>query len=602
MGKGIKTKAAEKGIKAIDKAAVASERMKDAYIRTKDKADHSLYAEESSPGEYASDRLSAGVDNVTHEAVRQFDKQGRKAVQATRENVSKVKEKIQKRKAAAEQPKKQAEKQAARQAGQPTPRGRGRQAADAVSEPAKAVRQERGAIRTLERGEKTIKTVDRSRKTIKQASSTAKGTVKTTSKSIKTAEKTAKASIKTSQQAAKAAQRTAQATARAAMVAARAARAAAIATAHAIKVAAKATAAAVKAIIAATKALIAAIVAGGWVVVLIIVVICLIGLLIASCFGIFFSGEDSGTGQTMQTAVQEINADYQENLDEIKASHSYDVLEMSGSRTVWKEVLAVYAVKTTTDPDNAQEVATMDDEKLELLKDIFWQMNEISSSTSTQTETVIETSDDGNGNIVETETTVTHTYLYITVSHKTAEEMANQFGFDADQREQMAELLADENNSLWSQVLYGITGGDGEIVTVALSQVGNIGGDPYWSWYGFGSRVEWCACFVSWCANECGYIDAGVIPKFAACASQGVPWFQDRGLWQDNSYEPRPGDIIFFDWDDGGQDGQSDHVGIVEKVENGRVYTIEGNSGDSVRQNSYPIGYYEIYGYGVPAY
>lgn len=602
MGKGIKTKAAEKGIKAIDKAAVASERMKDAYIRTKDKADHSLYAEESSPGEYASDRLSAGVDNVTHEEVRQFDKQGRKAVQATRENVSKVKEKIQKRKAAAEQPKKQAEKQAARRAGQPTPRGRGRQATDAVSEPAKAVRQERGAIRTLERGEKTIKTVDRSRKTIKQASSTAKGTVKTTSKSIKTAEKTAKASIKTSQQAAKAAQRTAQATARAAMVAARAARAAAIATAHAIKVAAKATAAAVKAIIAATKALIAAIVAGGWVVVLIIVVICLIGLLIASCFGIFFSGEDSGTGQTMQTAVQEINADYQENLDEIKASHSYDVLEMSGSRAVWKEVLAVYAVKTTTDPDNAQEVATMDDEKLELLKDIFWQMNEISSSTSTQTETVIETSDDGNGNIVETETTVTHTYLYITVSHKTAEEMAGQFGFDEDQREQMAELLADENNSLWSQVLYGITGGDGEIVTVALSQVGNIGGDPYWSWYGFGSRVEWCACFVSWCANECGYIEAGVIPKFAACTSQGVPWFQERGLWQDNSYEPRPGDIIFFDWDDGGQDGQSDHVGIVEKVENGRVYTIEGNSGDSVRQNSYPIGYYEIYGYGVPAY
>ena len=602
MGKGIKTKAAEKGIKAIDKAAVASERMKDAYIRTKDKADHSLYAEESSPGEYASDRLSAGADNVTHEEVRQFDKQGRKAVQATRENVSKVKEKIQKRKAAAEQPKKQAEKQAARRAGQPTPRGRGRQAADAVSEPAKAVRQERGAIRTLEGGEKTIKTVDRSRKTIKQASSTAKGTVKTTSKSIKTAEKTAKASIKTSQQAAKVAQRTAQATARAAMVAARAARAAAIATAHAIKVAAKATAAAVKAIIAATKALIAAIVAGGWVVVLIIVVICLIGLLIASCFGIFFSGEDSGTGQTMQTAVQEINADYQENLDEIKASHSYDVLEMSGSRAVWKEVLAVYAVKTTTDPDNAQEVATMDDEKLELLKDIFWQMNEISSSTSTQTETVIETSDDGNGNIVETETTVTHTYLYITVSHKTAEEMAGQFGFDADQREQMAELLADENNSLWSQVLYGITGGDGEIVTVALSQVGNIGGDPYWSWYGFGSRVEWCACFVSWCANECGYIEAGVIPKFAACTSQGVPWFQERGLWQDNSYEPRPGDIIFFDWDDGGQDGQSDHVGIVEKVENGRVYTIEGNSGDSVRQNSYPIGYYEIYGYGVPAY
>lgn len=593
MGKGIKTRVAEKGIKAIDKAAVASERMKEAYIRTRDKADHSLYAAESSPGEYASDRLSAGVDNVTHEAIHQFDKQGRKGIKTTKENISKVKENIQKRKAAAEQPKKQAEKQAARKT---------RQAADRISEPARTLRQERGAVKTLDRGKKSIKTVDRGRKTIKQASSTAKGTVKTTTKSIKTAEKTAKASIKTSQQAAKAAQRTAQGTARAARATAHAARAAARAAVVAAKVAAKATIAAVKAIIAATKALIAAIAAGGWIAVLVIIVICLIGMIIGSCFGIFFSGEDSGTGQTMQTAVQEINTDYQENLDEIKAAHSYDVLEMSGSRAVWKEVLAVYAVKTTTDPDNAQEVATMDDEKLELLKDIFWQMNEISSSTSTQTETVIETSDDGNGNIVETEVTVTHTYLYITVSHKTAEEMADQFGFNEDQREQLAELLADENNSLWSQVLYGITGGDGEIVTVALSQVGNIGGEPYWSWYGFGSRVEWCACFVSWCANECGYIEAGVIPKFAACASQGVPWFQSHGLWQDNSYEPRPGDIIFFDWNDGGQDGQSDHVGIVEKVENGRVYTIEGNSGDSVRQNSYPIGYYEIYGYGTPAY
>ena len=596
MGKGIKTRVSEKkGIKAIDKAAVASERMKEAYIRTKDKADHSLYAEEGSPGEYASDRLSAGVDNVTHEAVHQFDKQGRKGVQTTKENISKVKEKIQKRKAAAEQPK----KQAARQAGQSTARWSGRQAADTVSEPAKAVRQERRAIKTLDRGKKGIKTVDRSRKTIKQASSTAKGTIKTTSKSIKTAEKTAKASIKTSQQAAKAVQRTAQATARAARAAAHAARIAARTAVVAAKAAVKATVAAVKAIIAATKALIAAIAAGGWIAVLVIIVICLIGMIIGSCFGIFFSGEDSGTGQTMQTAVQEINTDYQENLDEIKASHSYDVLEMSGSRAVWKEVLAVYAVKTTTDPDNAQEVATMDDEKLELLKDIFWQMNEISSSTSTQTETVIETSDDGNGNIVETEVTVTRTYLYITVSHKTAEEMADQFGFNEDQREQMAELLADENNSLWSQVLYGITGGDGEIVTVALSQVGNVGGEPYWSWYGFGSRVEWCACFVSWCANECGYIEAGVIPKFAACASQGVPWFQERGLWQLGSYEPRSGDIIFFDWDG---DMSADHVGIVEKVENGRVYTVEGNSGDSVRQNSYPIGYSDVLGYGCPAY
>lgn len=457
--------------------------------------------------------------------------------------------------------------------------------------------------RTTGNAEKTIKTVDRGGKTIKQtAKSTAKGTVKTARKTVKTAERTAKTTIKTTQQAAKAAQKTAQATARAARAAAHAARAAAKAAAVTAKAVAKAIALAVKAIIAGTKALIAAIAAGGWIAVVVIIIICLIAMIIGSCFGIFFSSEDSGSGMTMQGVVQEINTEYQDKLDEIKASHTYDVLEMSGSRAVWKEVLAVYAVKTTNDPDNAQEVATMDDSKKQILKDIFWEMNAISSSTDTKTETVIQESDDGNGNIVETEVTVTHTYLYITVSHKTADEMAAQYGFSEDQKEQLAELLADENNSLWTSVLYGITGSDGEIVSVALSQIGNIGGEPYWSWYGFNSRVEWCACFVSWCANECGYIENGIIPKFAGCV-QGSEWFKERGLWQDNSYEPRPGDIIFFDWDDeNGQDGLSDHVGIVQKVEDGRVYTVEGNSGDECRQNSYPIGYYEIYGYGVPAY
>lgn len=132
---------------------------------------------------------------------------------------------------------------------------------------------------------------------------------------------------------------------------------------------------------------------------------------------------------------------------------------------------------------------------------------------------------------------------------------------------------------MWSAVLYGIGAGDGEIVTVALSQIGNVGGQPYWSWYGFNSRVEWCACFVSWCANECGYIDAGVIPKFAGCI-QGSNWFKERGLWQDGSFTPSAGHIIFFDWEG---DGETDHVGIVERVENGTVYTVEGNSGDACK-------------------
>ena len=571
----IKTRDVVKGtVKVIDKSAVAAERIKDAYVRTKDKAEHSVFAAESSPEEYAADRTLTGTETAAHEVAHGLDKAGRKGVKTTKENISKAKEYFQRRKA--DLPKKQAQN---------------------------TMRQVR---RSADATQKTIKTVDRSGKTIKQtAKSTGKAAVKTTQKTIKTTEQTARTTIKTTQAAAKTAQKTAQATAKAAKTAAQTARAAAKATAAGIKAAVKAAAAAVKAIIAGTKALIAAIAAGGWIAVVVIIVICLIGLIIGSCFGIFFSGEDSGTGQTMRQAVQEINADYQSQIDTTRANITYDELEMSGSRAVWPEVLAVYAVKTTTDPDDPQEVATVDNAKKAILKDIFWRMNELSSRTESKTEEVITETDDGHGNIVETTTTVTRTYLYITVSHKTAEEMADLFNFNADQRQQLSELLAEENRSMWSAVLYGIYFGDDSIVTVALSQIGNVGGQPYWSWYGFDGRVEWCACFVSWCANECGYIDSGVIPKFAGCVN-GVQWFKDRGQWQDGSFEPSAGQIIFFDWDNKGssgpQDGQSDHVGIVEKCENGIVYTIEGNSGDSCRQNQYPVGYYEILGYGIPAF
>ena len=569
----IKTRdAVKKTVKVIDKSVVAAERMKNAYIRTKDKAEHGIFAAESSPEEYAADRTLTGTETAAHEAVHGLDKVGRKGVKNAKENISKAKDYFQRRRT--DLPKKQAQ--------------------DAM----------RRVRRSADATQKTIKTVDRSGKTIKQtAKSTGKAAVKTTQKNIKTAEQTARTTIKTTQAAAKTAQKTAQATAKAAKTATQTARAAAKATAASIKAAVKATAAAVKAIIAGTKALIAAIAAGGWIAVVVIIVVCLIGLIVGSCFGIFFSGEDSGMGQTMRQAVQEINADYQSQIDTARANLTYDKLEMSGSRAVWPEVLAVYAVKTTTDPDDSQEVATVDNGKKAILKDIFWQMNELSSRTESKTEKVITETDDGHGNIVETTTTVTHTYLYITVSHKTAEEMAEHFNFTADQRQQLSELLAEENHRLWSAVLYGIYSGDDVIVKVALSQVGNVGGEPYWSWYGFNSRVEWCACFVSWCFNECGYLDTGTAPKFAGCVG-GVEWFRSREQWADNMVEPAPGMIVFFDWNDpngasGPQDGEADHVGIVEKCENGIVYTIEGNSGDACRQNQYPVGYYEILGYGI---
>ena len=545
--KDIKTRENKKDIKMLDRAAGLAKVTKDATVRTKDQIQNLSDDGQITPDEYAEDKIKYMAES----AIEDTGKAAKKTVLKTYDGGKRLYKEIR----------------------------RTRKETDAIKQTAKST------------GKSTAKTMQKS--------------IKTGQRTVKTAQQTAKTTVKTAERTAKAAKKTAEASAKAAKMAAQAARQAAQATYKAAVVTAKAVAAAVKAAIAGIKALIAAIAAGGWVAVVIIIVICLIALIVGSCFGIFFSGEDSGTGQSMQTAVQEINTEYDNKLLEIRNGNTYDVLEMSGSRAVWKEVLSVYSVKVNTDPDNPQEVATMDDSKKQLLKEIFWEMNTISSRTESKSETVITETDDGNGNIVQTETTVTRTCLYITVSHKTVDEMAVQYGFNQEQKDYLTELLQDKNNSLWSSVLYGITASDDQIVTVALSQIGNVGGEPFWSWYGFSSRVEWCACFVSWCANECGYIDTGVIPKFAGCVN-GVQWFKDRGQWMDGSVEPVPGMIIFFDWDNKGssgpQDGLSDHVGIVQKVENGIVYTVEGNSGDSCRVNQYPVGHYEILGYGIVQY
>ena len=359
---------------------------------------------------------------------------------------------------------------------------------------------------------------------------------------------------------------------------------------------AKGVSSAAKAAAGAARSLGSLLLAGGGAALAVVLFVCLAGLVAGSAFGIFFSGEDSGNGQTIHTAIRAINQEYQGKLEEIKASHLHVALEMSGARAVWKEVLAVYAVKTTTDADGA-DVASVDEKKIRRLSEVFWEMNEIASSVEARTETVVDTATGEDGEMVDTEATVTQDVLVITVSHKTAWEMAELLHFDQNQREQLRELLSEEYDGLWNELLYGIAGGSGDLVAVALSQVGQVGGEPYWSWYGFGSRVEWCACFVSWCAGQCGYLNAGVMPKFAGCGT-GVNWFQVRGQWLSGSETPQPGMVIFFKWY-GSDSLIADHVGIVERVENGRVYTIEGNSGNMVRQNSYPVGYGEIKGYGV---
>ena len=143
------------------------------------------------------------------------------------------------------------------------------------------------------------------------------------------------------------------------------------------------------------------------------------------------------------------------------------------------------------------------------------------------------------------------------------------------------------------QFVNGTRPGNTAIVDIAKRQVGNVGGQPYWSWYGFNSRVEWCACFVSWCYGQMGLSE----PRFAACQSQGIPWFTSHGQWGARGYENiAPGDAIFFDWD---LDGSADHVGLVIGRDESRVYTVEGNSGDACKIKSYDLNYQCIKGYGM---
>lgn len=637
-------------MKTVDRAADLGERMKKALVRTADQAQNLTDDGQVTPSEYAGDKLQYGMEDIATEAGHIVVDTGKGAYRTGKSAIQKFREK---RRAEAEQRRQELENDTPDtpvdepndpvtpdQPGPATPpespveeeivapsenqqrrtrmgkshtgdgpKGRlttAKDGADAIQKEQQIkgpARRKNNSIKTLQKTERTIKQTTR---TAEQSAKTLERSVKGTQKAVKTAEQSSKVAIKTAQETAKAAQKSAQAAAKAAEKAVQIAQATARAAAAAAKAAAKAVVAAVKAIIAAVKELVAAIAAGGWVAVVIIIVIMLVALIVGSCFGIFFSSEDTGSPMTMKSVVQEINMDYQSSLDTIRNMTVHDKMETSGSRAVWPEVLAIYAVKVNTDPNNPQDVASMDNAKKATLEEIFWAMNQINYYVETTEEIVLIEEADEDGNIIVTETTETVTTLYITVTHKTATTMAYEYGFTEEQKQMLNELLQDENASMWAAALYGIHSADEQIVAVAESQIGNVGGQPYWSWYGFNSRVAWCACFVSWCANECGYIDMGVIPKFAGCV-WGVDWFQDRGQWADGTATPVPGMIIFFDWDSpdgesGPQDGLSDHVGIVQKVEDGYVYTIEGNTSDSCAQRRYRIGYYEILGYGIPAY
>ncbi|MCF2702474.1 lysozyme family protein [Enterocloster clostridioformis] len=588
----IKTRDAVKGtIKTIDKAAIASERMKSAYVGIKEKAEQGYYADENSATEYDADRISYAADRVKDEGVHQFNKQGQKAVKTTQENIGKAKDKITdfKQSRAVKAAEQKAAQNMSEQHGlQIRHRVASRSSAPDVSQTAKSQ-----LIKTRQQGQKMIKTTARNAE--KAVKTTAKGTVKTTEKGIKTAQATSKAAIKTTETSVKTAQAAAKASAKTAQKAAQAAKATAKATAEATKAPVRATIAAVKAIIAGTKALISVLIAGGWIAVVIILIVVLLGCAV-SLFG-------GGSGSNAYTPVS-VEVEAYEPLIQ-KYAKQYGIPEYV---ELIKAVMMQESGGCGLDPMQAAEGSfnTRYPHEPNGIKDpeysIECGVQELKAALiSAEVENPIDMEhiklalqgyNFGNGYISWAKTNYGGYSYANAVEFSTMQ--AARLGWDSyGDTQYPAHVLR--------YYPYGrafTSGGNQAIVEVALTQLGNEGGQPYWSWYGFDGRVEWCACFVSWCADQCGYIESGIIPKFAGCVD-GANWFKGNGQWQDRSYEPSAGDIIFFDWEG---DGETDHVGIVEKCENGVVYTVEGNSGDACRQKQYTVGSSSIYGYGVPAY
>lgn len=585
----IKTRDAVKGtIKTIDKATIASERMKSAYVGIKDKAEQGYYADESSATEYATDRISFAADRVKDEGIHQFNKQGQKAVKTTQDNIGKAKDKITdfKQSRAVKAAEQKAAQNMSEQHGLQIRHGAAsRSAAPDVSQTAKSQ-----LIKTRQQGQKMIKTTAPSAE--KAVKATAKGTVKTTEKGIKTAQATSKAAIKTTETSVKTAQVAAKASAKTAQ---KAAKVTAKATAEATKATVRATIAAVKAIIAGTKALISALIAGGWIAVVIILIVVLLG-----CAVSLFGGGSGSNAYTPVSAeveayepfIQKYAKQYgiPEYVELIKAV----MMQESGGRGLdpMQAAEGSFNTRYPHEPNGIKDPEYSIECGVQELKAALISAEVENPIDMEHIKFALQGYNFGNGYISWAKTNYGGYSYANAVEFSTMQ--ASRLGWDSyGDTQYPAHVLR--------YYPYGrafTSGGNQAIVEVALTQLGNEGGQPYWSWYGFEGRVEWCACFVSWCADQCGYIESGIIPKFAGCVD-GANWFKGNGQWQDRNYEPQAGNIIFFDWEG---DGETDHVGIVEKCENGVVYTVEGNSGDACRQNQYTVGSSSIYGYGVPAY
>jgi len=416
-------------VKTLDRAAIAADKFRNVTVKSKEAAEHTQTTDETSPEEYAVNLVSDKSKIATHRAAVKFNEKGKQSVAETKRNIQ---------------------------------RFRSEQAV-------KSIRRQRTDYKPSASPDLNFSDKD-SKYDIKTRESIKKANTKPVSKDIKGADKTIKTinhsvnqTIKSSSDTARKSYISSKQSAKATKKSAEAAKKGFEKSAKTMKEAAKHTKKIVKGIIEGAKAVINAIIAGGWLSVVIIILLCLVGALASSFYGIFFSTETSASGMNISTVIQEINVDYDNRIDELKASGNYDSVEINGSKANWKDVLSIYAVKTTTDPDNPMEIATVDENKKSILSNIFWDMNSIDAKAETRTETKEITSTDENGNEVITTEEVTIKVFTITINSKTANDMADEYSFNKKQKEYLAELMNESNDKLWASIIYGFNGNNKDI-------------------------------------------------------------------------------------------------------------------------------------------
>lgn len=388
-------------VKTLDRAAIVADKFRNATVKSKEAAEHTQTTDETSPEEYAVNLVSDKSRTVLNRTAVKFNEKGKQSVVETKRNIQHFR---------LEQAAKKIRQQRTDSKPSASPdlnaSDKGGKYDIKTRESIKKANT-KPVSKDVKGADNTIKTVNHSvNKTVKSSSDTARKSYVSTKQSAKATKKSAEAAKKGFEKSAKTMKETAK---------------------HTKKI--------VKAIIEGAKATINAIIAGGWIFVIVIIVLCLVGALASSFYGIFFSTETSESGMNISSVIQEINSDYDNKIDELKASGSYDNVEINGSKSNWKDVLSIYAVKTTTDPNNPMEIATVDNKKKSILSNIFWDMNSIDTKAETRTETKETTSTDENGEEVVTTEEVTIKVLIITINGKTANETAADYSFNKKQKE-----------------------------------------------------------------------------------------------------------------------------------------------------------------------